>query len=98
MKGFISILLDDDSIWLQEGSSIVDSLEVNETNLYRISVPTNEDVDLYLMFFAGYPQVYINYNYETNISNFDDGPFQPQTNNPQSFMNIKIPSREARLK
>lgn len=70
MHGFLYVLLDNDPIWLQEGREFIDNNDKTESNIYRISAPSNEDINLSLLVYWGNPRVYINYYYEVDPSKY----------------------------
>jgi hypothetical protein len=49
LKGYLYVLIGSDAVWLQEGRTLIDSLAKNEENLYRLSIPTNEELELSLI-------------------------------------------------
>lgn len=59
----------------------MDNNDERESNLYVISVPSNEDVDLNIMVYWGNPYVYVNYYYELDYSKYSQGPFKKGSNN-----------------
>lgn len=58
---------------------MIDNNENREVNLYRLSIPSNEEAELNLVVYSGKVEVYINYRYVENwkqdYKNFRDGPF-----------------------
>lgn len=92
MHGFVNVLLDDDASWLMEGFQLSDFLEPDQTNYYRLSVPTNEEIELQLVAYIGSFSVYVNYIYSLDYSEYTFGPYTSTKND--MFLNIKIPSRD----
>lgn len=46
----------------------IDNNDPNEANIYRISAPSNEEVDLSMIIYNGDPKVYISYYYEIDFN------------------------------
>ena len=85
-------MLDDDAVWLMEGHPLVDSNDQKDVNIYRLSVPTNEETNLNLIVYQGFPEIYVSYTHETDYTKFRDGPFTQKYGTP--YLHVKIPARE----
>lgn len=90
--GHVTVLLDDDVIWLQESRPLIDNLDAREQAIYRLSVPPKEYIYLSLIAFSGTPEVYVNYHFDTNASNYELGPYKRRAE--LSSINFRIAPRE----
>ncbi|EAS00563.2 transmembrane protein, putative (macronuclear) [Tetrahymena thermophila SB210] len=67
---FLSVLLQQDFTWLQEGRQIIDSVDSKGINLYRLSVDSDEETQITLNSINGEVELYYSYRYSYIIKDY----------------------------
>lgn len=92
VHAFLSVLLQQDFTWLQEGRMLIDSVDPNEINLYRISVDTDEETQISLMQYSGEVEMFYSYRYSYVMDEYE-GPIP--VNPKDKFIHLNLRPRES---